>query len=84
VQTKNGFEKRRATEVLPYSLHEGEWHSESGGRWSWYLSMEAFDTMKLDLESNEPELLAGAVMAIRGRCDYPEAPPAPGAPETAR
>jgi hypothetical protein len=28
----------------------------------------------LDLESNEPELLAGALMAIRGRCDYPEAP----------
>jgi hypothetical protein len=27
----------------------------------------------LDLESNEPELLAGALMAIRGRCDYPEA-----------
>jgi hypothetical protein len=38
----------------------------------------------LDLESNEPELLAGAVMAIRGWCDYPEAPPAPGAPPVAR
>jgi hypothetical protein len=34
----------------------------------------------LDLESNEPELLARALMAVRGRCDYPEAPPAPGAP----
>jgi hypothetical protein len=38
----------------------------------------------LDLESNEPELLAGALMAIRGRCDYPEAPPAPGPPEGSR
>jgi hypothetical protein len=38
----------------------------------------------LDLESNEPELLAGALMAIRGRCDYPEAPRAPGAPEAPR
>jgi hypothetical protein len=34
----------------------------------------------LEFESNEPELLAGALMVIRGRCDYPEAPPAPGAP----
>jgi hypothetical protein len=36
----------------------------------------------LDLESNEPELLARALMAVRGRCDYPEAPPAPDTPET--
>jgi hypothetical protein len=35
----------------------------------------------LDLESNEPELLARAVVAIRGQCDYPEVPPAPGTPE---
>jgi hypothetical protein len=38
----------------------------------------------LDLESNEPELLAFALMAIRGRCDYPETPPATGAPEMSR
>jgi hypothetical protein len=38
----------------------------------------------LDLESNEPELLAFALMAIRGRCDYPETAPATGAPEMSR
>jgi hypothetical protein len=35
----------------------------------------------LDFDSVDLELLSGAVLAIRGRCDYPEGPPAPGAPE---
>jgi hypothetical protein len=35
----------------------------------------------LDFDSNELELLRGAVLAIRGRCDCPEGPPAPGAPQ---
>jgi hypothetical protein len=35
----------------------------------------------LDFDSNELELLGGAVLAIPGRCDYPEAPPTIGTPQ---
>ena len=42
-----GGEERKASEVLPYPLEEGDWKGKSGEgdncRWSWYLRMQTFD-----------------------------------------